>query len=374
MRLWWTLCGVSLLLLVAAMRSVAATAVDRRANVLVSADVLHPLCWDGDAQRMAERSCCVQHVVAGDTSACFDAFFTPERCCENASAFRARAIAFKERLLACEREAAHRVHVPAGFSLHAITAASHFGRLVWCVAQEATVAFDVFAGEGGSAWLLADAMLGRREGGRQDNRSGSRVVTFERSGAEGTLVADNVGDFRTLLATLGEFDLGVLKAGEVSLAELEERLAANRGAMLAPLTVFHGEPYPSQVLIEDSLKSMQVVSKYKMEPSHLEVLCRALRPELVVLDPTSPIVREWLVVEEACQPSFVAIFNTNLPNGAGWIRDKLMFQGRWAEVLTGISVDTGILRAWPVGEILAGRRWSLLARDADGAVHPMQPS
>merc|ERR1712014_255315 len=132
--------------------------------------------------------------------------------------------------------------------------------------------------------------------------------------------------------------------------------------------VFHGLPYPSQPEIQDGLSSMQVVSKFEPEPSPLEALCRALRPRLVVLDPTSAIVREWLVIEESCQPDIVFIFNTNLPNGAGWIREKLMLRGDWAEVLTGVILDHAMSGAGLVAEVLMARRWSLLVRDTPGLV------
>merc|ERR1711924_259230 len=85
--------------------------------------------------------------------------------------------------------------------------------------------------------------------------------------------------------------------------------------------------------------------------------------DLVVLDPTSAIVREWLIIEEACQPSMVAIFNTNLPNGAGWIREKLLLRGDWAEVLSGVSLDPNAPGAGKVGDVLSARRWSFLMRD-----------
>ncbi|CAK0870995.1 unnamed protein product [Prorocentrum cordatum] len=67
------------------------------------------------------------------------------------------------------------------------------------------------------------------------------------------------------------------------------------------------------------------------EASPLEALCRLTLPEFVLLDPTAPNVPEWGVVERSCRPLAVLIMNANLPCHAGWIRDRLLLRGDWAE-------------------------------------------
>mmetsp|Transcript_98219 Transcript_98219/g.173981 ORF Transcript_98219/g.173981 Transcript_98219/m.173981 type:complete len:362 (-) Transcript_98219:73-1158(-) len=339
------------------------TAVDRVRDVLLSSDLVKSLCWDGADAELAYQQCC-----AVEEAQCFDAFFTRERCCRDSrddSDFKARAMAMRQELLSCEANLARGVGRPRGLSQYAITAATQFGRIVWCAAKKVNVAFDVFAGEGGSAWLLADAIVGHSpEAGR-----GPGVVTFERHSDD---VAGDLGKFSRLLETLSDFTPMVLEPADASqlVEALQETSASGDtaalerlGGQLAPLTVYHGLPYPSQPEIKDDLSSMQVASKFEPEPSPLEALCRALRPRLVVLDPTSAIVREWLVIEAACKPDIVFIFNTNLPNGAGWIREKLMLRGDWAEVLTGVILDPAVAGAGLVSEVLMPRRWSLLVRD-----------
>ena len=66
------------------------------------------------------------------------------------------------------------------------------------------------------------------------------------------------------------------------------------------------------------------------------------------------LAREWLVVERDCRPRLVFIFNVNLPGGAGWIRDKLLLSGDWAEVQRAATAETfdRLADEWSTGQRL----------------------
>lgn len=40
-----------------------------------------------------------------------------------------------------------------------------------------------------------------------------------------------------------------------------------------------------------------------------------------------------LVLEHVCRPKMVVVMNANLPDMAGWVREKLMLNASWAELV-----------------------------------------
>jgi hypothetical protein len=225
-----------------------------------------------------------------------------------------------------------------GFSPYAITAASSAGRVLWCAARKSAVAFDIFGGEGGSAAVLAHALQGI-----------GRVVTFERS-------SHTTATLRRTLAPYHPLEV----EGNVTIPDF--RADIEKGRIAADVLLFLGAPYPPYDSYGADKKSTPL-TKYMEEPSHLEALCDAISPGLIVLDPTSPIIREWLVMERACQPDYVFIFNSNLPGMASWVREKLLLDAAWAEALTGVNVDPAAAGdIGPVGSVLVARKWSLMMR------------
>jgi len=308
--------------------------------VLLSSDHLVPLCFPAvathaDLQQMRRRCCYPKYKEYA--SNCLGGVFNAWRCCRNDDAFRSHAEAVRQQLLACraasQGQSADTSMTPYAFSRH-----SPLGHLVWCAAQRAATAFDLFMGEGGSALLLADSMR---------SRPGAQVVTFEH--LEGEM-------FQRMLRNLAEFNPEVVEISNTSLEELKAVLTSSGLKQL--LTVFHGSPYPEY--------STDDLEDFDLEPSHLTVLCEALRPDLIVIDAPTAIVREWHVLELKCRPSTVLIFNTNLPGHNGWIRDQLLTRGDWAEVLTGVEEDPYAHMYRGLGSLLALRHWSLLIRDTAG--------
>ena len=71
-----------------------------------------------------------------------------------------------------------------------------------------------------------------------------------------------------------------------------------------------------------------------------------------MLDPPTDLRNLWPVLQRACEPKFVAIHNTNLPNHAGWIPAHLRKEG-WYEIMNGSHPSI-----WEQGQ----RSWSLMAR------------
>mmetsp|Transcript_2926 Transcript_2926/g.5745 ORF Transcript_2926/g.5745 Transcript_2926/m.5745 type:complete len:95 (+) Transcript_2926:3-287(+) len=87
--------------------------------------------------------------------------------------------------------------------------------------------------------------------------------------------------------------------------------------------------------------------------------------DLVIWDPQDTALGgafEWLAVEQACRPRYVALHNTNLPDHAGWLRQRLGLQG-WVEVASGAYM---LGDRWAQGgaldALLMVRDWVVLAR------------
>eukprot|EP00928_Gymnodinium_smaydae_P075767 TRINITY_DN58785_c0_g1_i1.p1 TRINITY_DN58785_c0_g1~~TRINITY_DN58785_c0_g1_i1.p1 ORF type:complete len:361 (-),score=83.60 TRINITY_DN58785_c0_g1_i1:139-1176(-) len=312
--------------------------------ILLSSDVLRPLCFGSDdAAALAQRERCCKD--DGGYPGCWDTFFTAERCCRGAdSDFRAHARGIRERLLACMREDAAAT-VTADATFYAFSAVQEHGRVVRCLAKQARVAFDFFLGSGGALRLLAEGLQGR---------TGARAVSFEHTVPP------------KALALLEHFGLHVARSPHKPGAL--EALAAEEGPLLTVVEGMALRLPPANFTDGRSLVVKRSgVSSLALRRSPLVRICAAgLRPDLVVLDVQGPVVHEWLAVEEYCRPRTVFIYNTNLPGHAGWVRDKLLMRGDWAEILTGVIADP--FAAGHARDIIAARRWTVLIRDTSGGL------
>ncbi|CAK0886159.1 unnamed protein product [Prorocentrum cordatum] len=210
-----------------------------------------------------------------------------------------------------------------------------FGRALWCAAQltPARLAIDLYGGEGDTAVLLADGLRAQAGGD-------GLLATFE---------AD-VGRARRVSARLAARGVAVrevlLPPGGVVGAEVERAFqeAAQQGGVGA--VVFAGRT------------STTVLNEGR---SVLAAACgRAGGLGLVLLDPDVEMgphefAEDWRALER-CGPLATAIYNTNLPGGAGWVRERLVHAGGHREVLAGFN-DGGSGEADVLYQL---RAWSLL--------------
>ncbi|CAE7237725.1 unnamed protein product [Symbiodinium sp. CCMP2456] len=207
-----------------------------------------------------------------------------------------------------------------------------FGRKVWCAAMLGTgITVDLYAGLGDTAALLADGL--RR---RPSSSSDRRLVTFE-------LNLDRLLTVRSRLAQ-----------SEVAVHTLELRSQYHwqremRKGDWKPVTAF---------LVPGSTSS------------YLRPVCQSVEDlGLILLDPDvemgyKEFADDWRVLE-AQRPRMVAIYNTNLPGGAGWVLNRLLMLGEYVEVAQGFN-DGGAGEQDVFHQL---RAWSLLLH-VPGAVLP----
>ncbi|CAK0864421.1 unnamed protein product, partial [Prorocentrum cordatum] len=291
--------------------------------VLLGSDILGPLCFDEDLvgpeeARAMREACCGDWGRPG----CWDSFYSPQRCCRGTDdAFRAAARGIRERLVRCLQGEGGQV--PEGFfeqaTHYAFRPSQKLGRAAWCMARQGEVssALDLYAGEGGGVELLASGLRGT---------PGGQVLTFEYAPRETAF-------FQLLEARLAPYGLRVVAPAEL---ERPGELACGGSAM--PVVVVNGAAMPAPEITLGSVHNLgpPLLAKSGQsppsgQPSALEALCRLMLPEFVLLDPSAPNVPEWHVVERSCRPLAVLIGHTSLPCHAGWVRDKLLMRGDWAE-------------------------------------------
>mmetsp|Transcript_2094 Transcript_2094/g.3505 ORF Transcript_2094/g.3505 Transcript_2094/m.3505 type:complete len:205 (+) Transcript_2094:2-616(+) len=173
---------------------------------------------------------------------------------------------------------------------------TRLGRYVACAAQFAPkrgsffFALDAFAGTGlGSTSLLA---LGLQR------RCGGRLVVFEEMERLAQIVIEALSKYSAYYVW-----------GE----------ALQPGVELPLLTIRNCAP---QVII---IGGRALGGAGHLEYSPLRTLCRGV--DLVMIDtPATSFAAEWAVLEQ-CEPQFVFIHNTNLPDHAGWIEARLRLRG-----------------------------------------------
>ena len=208
---------------------------------------------------------------------------------------------------------------------------TQFGRNIWCAAMLGTGStVDLFAGFGDTTALLSDAL--RRRPGPADRR----LVTFELSRERLSTVRSRLAESQVAVRTL---DQGSQQHWH------QEMKQADRQRVTAFLV--HGS----------TAQNLRAACK------HVEDL------GFLLLDPDvemgyKDFADDWRVLEER-QPRMVAVYNTNLPGGAGWVVNRLLALGGYVEVAQGIN-DGG---AGELDVLHQVRAWSLLLRTS-GAVLP----
>ncbi|CAE8605566.1 unnamed protein product, partial [Polarella glacialis] len=251
---------------------------------------------------------------------------------------------------------------------------SEFGRLLWCAAQLSSegAVLDVYAGSGDTAALITDG-LKRRSGrssakpslgaGEEILRLGALLISFELSQGKASTVAARL---RSQGAAVQEVKLGVpnLQDGSAVLAALQS------GAVQAwKLQGAFGLPSAAIIVVGRTSESSSGNSvKGKMSSSALAQATSLIKDfALVLLDPDMEMppedfARDWKTIE-ASRPRLVAIYNTNLPGGAGWVRNRLLALGSYVEVVSGHN-DGG---EGEPEELLQIRAWCLLMRVAEAS-------
>ncbi|CAE7362411.1 unnamed protein product [Symbiodinium necroappetens] len=207
-----------------------------------------------------------------------------------------------------------------------------FGRKIWCAAMLGTgITVDLYAGLGDTAALLADG-LHRRPSSASDRR----LVTFE-------LNLDRLLTVRSRLAQ------SAVAVHTLDLRSQHHWQREMRQGDWKPVTAF---------LVPGSTSS------------YLRPVCQSVEDlGLVLLDPDvemgyKEFADDWRVLE-AQRPRMVAIYNTNLPGGAGWVLNRLLALGEYVEVAQGFN-DGGAGEQDVFHQL---RAWSLLLH-VPGAVLP----
>eukprot|EP00931_Biecheleriopsis_adriatica_P004393 TRINITY_DN106071_c0_g1_i1.p1 TRINITY_DN106071_c0_g1~~TRINITY_DN106071_c0_g1_i1.p1 ORF type:complete len:1542 (+),score=306.10 TRINITY_DN106071_c0_g1_i1:15-4640(+) len=231
--------------------------------------------------------------------------------------------------------------IPVRSEFGGVGRTTNFGRLLWCSAKLGRGAtLDLYAGSGDTAALLVD--------GLKQSPSG-QLISFELSTRKASMVADRLRKQGAIVQEVQATEFASTWQG------FEERQKA----------------FPSlvtSVLVASSTAALP--GRQTAGASALQVVCDSLKDlGLVLLDPDvempyTDFANDWRVLE-AKQPRLLAIYNTNLPGGAGWLRNRLLTLGTYVEIANGHN-DGG---TGEPDELLQIRAWSLLLRVA-GATLP----
>ncbi|CAJ1338029.1 unnamed protein product [Effrenium voratum] len=215
-----------------------------------------------------------------------------------------------------------------------------FGRTLWCAAKLGTgLILDLYAGFGDTTALLADGL--QHAPSAPSAPSARAVLSFEQRRERLDFVASRLKDLPVHLA-------GIEAPRVLSCAQCAVLVAGSTGARAGGGAL-------------------------------LEAVCGEIQDlGLLVLDPDvemhpQEFARDWRTLEKK-MPEMVAIYNTNLPGGAGWVLNRLL--ALQYEVIASGANDGG---ANEPDELLQLRTWSLVLRkDArpplQGASSPPQAS
>ncbi|CAK9033388.1 unnamed protein product [Durusdinium trenchii] len=222
-----------------------------------------------------------------------------------------------------------------------------FGRTLWCAAMLSTgPVLDLYSGLGDSSALLVHALAQRehREGGSRS------LVSFERDLERLSFVAHRLQQQGTAVQLIKPI------RSEQEIQAIFQRQSREVSALLIAGST------RDLVRGEDGERELLEVISTQMAKSP---------PGLLFLDPdvetsAEDFARDWRSLE-AMKPQLVAIYNTNLPGGAGWILNRLLALGTYEEIAAG-SNDGGAGERDPLRQL---RAWSLLLRrDAPGVGAP----
>lgn len=342
-------------------------------------------CWDPE-NGLTREQCC------GSKTACFDEFYTWERCCHADSAagpappVRQCMQALRASLLQCidtgcsalGRQVCNELIETPRCAQHcggmlppgngsSVTRSSELGRSLWCLGQrpEVSSVMDLFLAEGdGSASLLVDGLLrGASAAGSGSSQRTRLLLGFER-------VSESFEQaVQWMRASTSAEAIEFRLSGREGLIELQAAAqaaasAADRARDSSPVTavLVHGEPYP-----DGGLEPRERLRTHE-RPSAIRAFCEAVPVDLVFLDPDHGAAdAEFLAIEKYCHPlRWVVVNNANLPGFAGWVREHLLTRPGWAEVLAGRTSDP-----WGAGsgswlaEVYKVRGWSILGRTSE---------
>ncbi|CAL1145984.1 unnamed protein product [Cladocopium goreaui] len=211
-----------------------------------------------------------------------------------------------------------------------------FGRMLWCAAMLGTgPVIDLYSGIGDSTALLVDGLAHRSSKDR-------RLVSFERSFERLSFVAARLQGQDAAIHTV---DAQTIQQG-YWLSFLHKQMDSSQASAL--------------LVAGSTAEYLDVVSKGLGEPGLL-----LLDPDVEL--PREEFARDWRKLE-ALKPRAVAIYNTNLPGGAGWVLNRLLALGTYVEAAAG-SNDGG---QGELDELFQVRAWSFLIRvDSEGPQWPL---
>eukprot|EP00928_Gymnodinium_smaydae_P089412 TRINITY_DN73380_c0_g1_i1.p1 TRINITY_DN73380_c0_g1~~TRINITY_DN73380_c0_g1_i1.p1 ORF type:complete len:1080 (-),score=144.82 TRINITY_DN73380_c0_g1_i1:11-3148(-) len=217
---------------------------------------------------------------------------------------------------------------------------TQYGRWLWCLARHGTdPILDLYAGEGDSLVLLADALRFRDTGRRL-------IVSFEADVAKAARVANRLRRHGVLVR---ESPLAPGSGAAAVRNDVAEASTAPRGSVAVLL--FFGR---SDTVVGDSPTT-----------TALSVVCQSIDDFwMALLDPDVEMppwafAQDWRSLEVRV-PAHVAIYNANLPGGAGWVGTRLLHLGSHNELAAGHN-DGG---EGETDELLQMRAWTLLKRDS----------
>eukprot|EP00929_Paragymnodinium_shiwhaense_P037304 TRINITY_DN19899_c0_g1_i3.p1 TRINITY_DN19899_c0_g1~~TRINITY_DN19899_c0_g1_i3.p1 ORF type:complete len:536 (+),score=86.72 TRINITY_DN19899_c0_g1_i3:116-1723(+) len=267
----------------------------------------------------------------------------------------------------CAEQCGARVRESYGFGL---AASNSLGRTLRCVAsrgpQEVKTALDLSVGHGdGSSEVLVSGLA------QMVAASGSAAVLvgFETSEDDFNTAVVHTG----MLPGVGSvttFDLlaaapdGGSELGLEALSKLAVQVVREAKPGKVSVLLIRGEAYP------DGGRSPAERRGALAVPNALEVICEAMRVDLVFLEGLA-LDAEVALLQAHCQRlRWVLVNNANLPGHAGWVREHLLIrpQGDWAEVTTGRLSDAWAAGAdlgangGPLPRVYQVRAWSALAR------------
>jgi len=113
-------------------------AIDSQTPVLLSSDLLLPLCFPGQnlrQQQLLQQICCHPRLHEHAPN-CLNGFFDAARCCRFSDiGFRQQAESKRRRLLRCESSEGPAKRRPAArLTPYAFSPTTKFGRILWCAA------------------------------------------------------------------------------------------------------------------------------------------------------------------------------------------------------------------------------------------------
>lgn len=361
------------------------------------------LCWDppqgfGSGRSFGSREQCCQSASAA--SVCFDDHLTFERCCSATSAKLQTKRSLERGKLrdvfaacvagSCTKMCATQLPGEAYTRCEAACRSSRLaetslGRALHCLASRpefgpVRMALELGGDGKGSTAVLASSLAAQAKMQQAEPRL---LVTFEKDletanetwshlaklAAVSSDLVQLPKEFHGTLSSQPRIELDW--ASELMEDHLREpRNGSEEQSTTTRVSILRGVPYPYP-----KGPGILEIQEGQERPNALRRLCEELLSrtgqgfDIVFLDifQGSSLALEWPVLQDACAPRWVIIHNVNLPEHAGWIKEHLLLDPRWAEVWGGTFEDlSGIVTfAQPLSSIFRFRHWSVFHRWGD---------